>query len=322
MDETRQALSDCLGEFPETPDPDVERVSAERADGFERHLIEFAVEPDERIRAYLLVPDEVTAGDSTAEVDPATDRPGVLAIHSHGGEFERGKSDPGGVTDRPGADYGAALAQRGYVVLCPDLLPFEDRRPADSDLPGRPSTGDDHERFAAMDALLRGSTLQAKYLSDLSVALDVLAGHPLVDPDALGAIGHSLGGQETLWLAWYEDRLTAAVAASGVARLADIQREQILHNDALYVPGLLAVGDMDAVSAGAAPTALYVSTGTDDSIFPVESVEAVIDATADAYDAAGIPERFASRVFDGGHEFPEAVRTEGYDWLDRWLGGE
>ncbi|WP_137289146.1 alpha/beta hydrolase family protein [Natronorubrum halophilum] len=308
MDTTRDAVIDCLGTVPDRPDPAVETVSITAADGFERRLLEYDVEPGERVQAYLLVPDDVDG-----------DRPGILAVHPHAGEFGVGKSDPAGLSDTESYHYGVELCRRGHVVCCPDLLCFEDRRPSERETGAAP-TGADYEKFVAMDYLLRGSSLQAKYLSDLVVALDVLAGHDLTDPDALGVLGHSLGGQEAAWLSWFDDRVAAAIVSSGTAQLAAVQRERITHNFALYVPGLLTVGDAADVLADVAPTPLLVTHGTEDNIFPPESVRALVGDVSAAYAEAGAPERFETLFFDGGHEFPADVRSSAYDWVDRWLG--
>jgi dienelactone hydrolase len=307
MAATREDILDCLGTFPETPDPAVETLSREPADGFERRLLEYAVEPGERARAYLLVPDAPRGA-------------GVLAIHQHAGQFALGKSEPAGLSADPEYHYGARLARRGYTVLCPDLLGFESRRPPEyARLEGSAPEGAANEKVLAMDRLLRGSSLQTKYLSDLAVGLDVLETREGVDPDRLGAIGHSLGGQETAWLAWYDDRVRAAVCSCGTARLAAIQRERIPHNFALYVPGLLAVGDVEDVLAGAAPTALLTTNGADDPIFPVESVRAMAREVRAHYADLDRSERFESLVFGGGHGFPPAVRDRADAWLERHL---
>ena len=311
MDATRDAMLDRLGAFPDRPEPAVETISVTAADGFERRLLEYAVEPNVRIRAYLLVPDDI---------DPGAERPGVLAVHPHAGEFDVGKSDPAGLSDTEPYHYGVELCRRGYVVCCPDLLCFEDRRPPERErAAGTAPTGADYEKFVAMDALLRGSSLRAKYLSDLTAALDVLEGHELVDSDALGVLGHSLGGQEAAWLSWFDDRIDAAVVSSGVARLTAVQRERITHNFALYVPGLLTVGDMDDVLSAVAPTPLLVTHGTADRIFPPDSVRDLADAVSEAYADAGASDRFETLFFDGGHEFPADLRSRTYDWFDRRL---
>ncbi|WP_222912899.1 prolyl oligopeptidase family serine peptidase [Natrinema sp. SYSU A 869] len=309
MDVTRDAILDCLGTVPDRPGPAVETVSVTAADGFERRLLEYNVESDERIRAYLLVPDDIDG-----------ERPSILAVHPHAGEFAVGKSDPAGLSDTEPYHYGVELCQRGHVVCCPDLLCFEDRRPPEHErTAGTAPDGADYEKFVAMDRLLRGSTLQAKYLSDLVVALDVLESYDLVDAGAMGVLGHSLGGQEAAWLSWFDDRVAAAVVSSGAARLAAVQREQITHNFALYVPDLLTVGDMEAVLADVAPTPLLLTHGTADRIFPPDSVRTLSGTLSEAYADAGVSDRFETLFFEGGHEFPADVRSRAYDWLARWL---
>jgi len=299
------AISDCLGTVPDRPTVSPELVATEQADGFTRQTVAYEVEPGERVESFLLVP------------DGAEDAPGAVAIHQHAGQFPVGKSEPAGVSANEARHYAAALARRGYVVICPDLLGFEDRRPSEMRrYEGDTPEGADYEKFVAMDALVRGSSLQAKYCSDLAAAVDVLTGHDAVDADRIGTLGHSLGGQEALWLAWFDDRVRAAVASCGAAPLAAIQDAQITHNFAIYVPGLIEAGDTTAVLADAAPTAIQVQAGAEDPLFPVDSVREMSAEVAEAYAAAGHPERFDLTVFDGDHDFPPAMRESAYDFLD------
>jgi pimeloyl-ACP methyl ester carboxylesterase len=55
----------------------------------------------------------------------------------------------------------------------------------------------------------------AKMLNDAQCAVDVLASLPEVDPERIGALGHSLGAKETLYLAAFDERVRAAVASEG-----------------------------------------------------------------------------------------------------------
>lgn len=308
----RERVLARLGKFPSDCPLDAEVVDEKRADGFVRKRVRYDVEPDERISAYLLIPSDLSGGEH---------RPGVLAIHQHGSEFYVGKSEPAGRNNREMSHYGAELCRRGYVVLCPDLVCFEERQPPEfKRCEGTAPSGWDCEKFVAMDLLLQGSTLQAKHLSDLAVGVEYLATLPFVDSDRLGTIGHSLGGQEAAWLAWYDDRIRAAVSSCGLSLYRAIQAAKIhIHNYAMYVPDLLAVGDVDRVLADAVPTTLFVTHGTDDHLFPVDACEELDARVASAYEDAGYPDRFRARVFDGEHAFPERVREESYAWLDEWL---
>jgi dienelactone hydrolase len=245
-----------------------------------------------------------------------------LALHQHNGQYELGKSEPAGLAGNPEQHYGLELCQRGYVVLCPDHLCFEDRRPDAAQRAANPMIdGPGYERFAFTQRIAEGSCLQTTYIHDMTVALDVLAGLSDVNPERLGAIGHSLGGQEALWLSWYDPRVRAAVSSCGFGQLRTIIRDQINHNLAMYVPGLLALGDLELIIAGVAPRAFMLSAGTEDWIFPIDGVRALAASGRDAYTSAGVAERFDAQIFAGEHRFAADMRERAYAFLDRWLVG-
>jgi dienelactone hydrolase len=247
--------------------------------------------------------------------------PGILAIHQHAGQYHLGKSEPAGLSPDPMYHYGLELCRRGYVVLCPDQLCFEDRRPSPENRAANPALADaGYERFVFTQRIMEGSCLQTKYLHDLTCALDLLAGLPDVDARRLGAIGHSLGGQETLWLAWYDARVKAAVSSCGFGLISTLLRDAINHNFALYVPDMLSVCDMDGVLAEVAPRAFLLTAGEADPIFPIDGVRSLAERASAAYQAAGAPDRLRALIFPGGHGMPDNVREEAYMFLDRWLG--
>lgn len=292
---------------PDRLDPEVH--TEEDTDAFVRKLVEYTVADGQRCPAYLLVPHDLE--------EPA---PAVLAIHQHAGQFYLGKSEPAGLSANDEYHYGKELAERGYVVLCPDQLCFERRRPAEFRREeGTSPDGQSYEKFEAMRHLLNGSTLQGKYLADLSAGLDYLAGHELVDPDSIGVIGHSLGGQESIWLAWYDDRVRATVASCGMSRYEAILRDEINHNYAAYIPGFLEFGEIDDVLAGIAPRPLFLSNGDHDRIFPSDAVREVFAALEDEYAAMDAADQFTGVIFDGAHGFPDPIRAEAYTFLDRFL---
>ena len=132
-------------------------------------------------------------------------------------------------------------------------------------------------------------------------------------------IGHSLGGQEALWLAWYDERITAAVSSCGFSLLRTILRDDINHNFAAYVPGMLEVCDMDALLAAMAPRAFLLTAGETDPIFPVDGVRSLVEKAQQAYAQRGVSERFRAIIFPSGHSFPVEVKAEAYLFLDRWL---
>jgi dienelactone hydrolase len=270
------------------------------------------VEQGERIDAWLLRP---------RADPPAGGWPAILALHQHKGQFYLGKSEPAGLSADTGQHYGLELCRRGYVVLCPDHLCFEDRRPPEYVRVESGFLNDQgYERFEFKRRLLEGSCLQTKYLHDMVCALDLLAELPDVDGARLGAIGHSLGGQEALWLAWYDRRVRAAVSSCGFGLIRTIIRDGITHNYAMYVPGLLEIGDTDALLAEIAPRAFMLTAGEQDAIFPIDGVRELAAAAEAAYAERGVSERFRALIFPSGHSFPDQVKAEAYAFLDRWLG--
>jgi hypothetical protein len=190
----RKRLLECPGgEWPAGGPLDVQLERSEPKAGYRLDRIHYLVEPQERIAAYLLVPDGVDAK------HPA---PGICVWHQHAGQYEVGKDEPAGVNaPNFGAMHmtGVALAREGYVVLCPDAAGFGERnRPPRPD--GRAdAVGMTLERHLFSMQVLAGKSLAWKNILDMRRAVDVLAARPEVRADRLGCYGHSMGSTHT-WM--------------------------------------------------------------------------------------------------------------------------
>lgn len=307
----RQALVTCLGPFPERV-PLTPTVSAPIDEGaYTRALVTYVVEAGEQVSAWLLTPQGVAPPDGW---------PAVLAIHQHANQYDLGKAEPAGLAGNPMYAYGQELCRRGYAVLCPDLLCFEDRRPAPAESQANRALADaGYERFEFTKHLLAGSCLQTKYLHDLLCAVDVLTARPAINRERLGVIGHSLGGLEALWLTWYDARITVAVSSCGFGLLRTIVRDRINHGYAAYVPGMLAVGDLDELVMGVAPRPFLLTAGETDPLFPIDGVRSIVEQARQRYTQEGVPEQFQAILFSSGHSFPDEVKAAAYGFLDRWL---
>ena len=90
------------------------------------------------------------------------------------------------------------------MVLAPDLRCFGER--ADWNPP-------DHYGCDTnlVHQVMGGWNPLTQNLWDLARSLDVLADHPLVDPDRMGMAGFSYGATATLFLAAWDPRVSAAV---------------------------------------------------------------------------------------------------------------
>jgi dienelactone hydrolase len=298
---TREVLRSLLGGLPQTGDLKPEVLEREELDGLIREKVRYQAEPGEWIPAYVLLPRH-----------RRTPGPAVLCLHQHAGQFHLGKSEPAGLAGNPEQYYALELAQRGYVTLVADFICFEERRHPRLDGPA-------YERFEFTRRLVEGSTLQAKMVFDSMRALDYLSGRPEVDPRRIGCIGHSLGGQQTLFLAALDERIAAAVSSCGFASYRTIFRDAINHNFSAYLPGFLQYGDIGDILALVAPRPFLVAVGKADPIFPYDGVLESVEVARRRYRALGREDRLALVTAEGGHGFTEELREQAYAWLDRWL---
>ncbi len=311
VQELRARILERLGPLPEPVPLEVREEATHKAFDHTRTLVSYLVEAGERITAWLLRP---------IGRPPAGGWPAIVACHQHAGNFAWGKSEPAGLTPDPMYHYGLELCRRGYVVLCPDHLCFEGRRAPAELLEQSPELVDSqYELFELTSRLLRGSCLQAKYLHDLRVAIDLVTGLEEVDGTRVGTIGHSLGGQEALWLTWFDERVRVGVSSCGFAPLRDILAAGINHNKAMYVPGLLEVADIEDIVAGLAPRPFLLTSGERDRIFPIQGVRRLVAGARVAYRAAGAEDSFEAILFPAGHSFPLDLRQRAYAFLDRYL---
>jgi dienelactone hydrolase len=154
-------------------------------------------------------------------------------------------------------------------------------------------------------------------LWDLGRAVDYLIGRWEVDGRRIGCLGHSLGGQEALFLSALDRRIAVGVSSCGFSSYRAIFGAAINHNFAAYVPGLACGGDLERVLALAAPRPFLVLAGCEDPIFPLAGVRATVRGARHAYEQAR--DRLRLRVFPGGHGFSAPMREAAAAWLDRWL---
>jgi len=170
--------------------PALETLSNEPVGDVLRQRVRYEVEPGCFTEAYVLKP---------AHTGPK--RPAVAVFHS---TVAYSIHQPGGVEGPPETAFGLKLARQGYVTLCPRNFLWPDNEHIDAESETR--------RFQERHPGSRG---MAKMLWDAQVAMDILAGLPEVDPQRLGAVGHSLGAKEVLYLAAFDERIRATVSSEG-----------------------------------------------------------------------------------------------------------
>jgi dienelactone hydrolase len=285
------------------PDPsrrvplEVEILQEDGTPKYRRIKLTYAAEPGDRVPAYLLMPHDIQGK-----------APAMLCLHQ---TTRIGKDEPAGLGGRPTLHYAHELASRGYVAIVPDY----------------PSFGDYPYDFReASDRYDSGSM---KAIWNNLRALDLLETLPEVDPDRIGCIGHSLGGHNAIFTAAFDLRIRAVVSSCGFTAFHDYYEgnlagwtsdrymPRIRHryqNDPDRVPF-----DFHELVGALAPRSFFVNAPLHDSNFEVAGVKKVMASAAEVYKLRGAEQKLHAVYPDCAHDFPDPVRHDAYEWLDRQL---
>src|SRR5262249_32254788 len=112
----RDDLKRLLGPFPERCPLDAVRLETADCGSYRREAIVYAVGTGERGKDFLLVPKHINRS-----------VPAIFAHHQHASQFHLGKREVVGLEGDADQAYASELAERGYVVIAPDALAFEER---------------------------------------------------------------------------------------------------------------------------------------------------------------------------------------------------
>ena len=289
---TREKLISLFGPLPEKVAPAPAVIDEVDCGPFLRQTVEFAVEPGERIRAFLCLPH-------------TQDRPlpAVVCFHQHGGNRLLGKSELVGLSGDPDQACASELAQGGFVTLAADAVCFEERC-RDPDSPDVAHVHELHRR------LIRGQTLLGKVLHDVSAGIDLLQSLPQVDSDRIGFIGHSYGGRTALFAPVFDRRIKASVCSCGSTRYRDMPGIQF----DFVVPGILEHGDLEDVVRLVEPANLLILGGDEDERWST-GIEYILDYAKDAF-RRGVLE---GALYPAGHTFTPAMRQRAYTFLAKHL---
>jgi hypothetical protein len=270
-----------------------------------RRSITYASEPGCRVPAYLLIPKSVLHGKGERA-------PAVLCLH--GTDNVVGNGIVVGLGARPNRQYASELADRGYVALAPSY-PLLARYQPDIKALG-----------------WKSGTLKAVW--DNIRGLDLLESLPFVKPAAFGAIGHSLGGHNSVYTGVFDDRIKVVVSSCGLDSFLDYYGgdEKVWFPEkgwtqTRYMPRLAAYRgrladipfDFHELIAALAPRHVLVIAPLKDDNFRAESVDRVCAAARPVYTLYAHPERLRLEHPDCGHDFPADVRAAAYALFDSVL---
>ena len=232
--------------------------------------------------------------------------PAMLCLHQ---TVTIGKDEPAGLGGNPHLHYALELARRGYVTLAPDY----------------PSFGDYDYDFT-VDTYESGSM---KAISDNLRAVDLLQSLPEVDPDAIGVIGHSLGGHNAIFTAFFEPRLKAVVSCCGFTRFHRYYGGNLRGwTSERYMPRIAArygsnpdqmPFDFPELIAGLAPRAFLAVAPVEDGNFEVTGVRETIQVARTVYQLYEQEAALQAIYPDAQHDFPDEARKTAYQFLDQQL---
>lgn len=269
---------------------------------YTRKLVSYNVEADERAHAYLAIPNGLAG--------PA---PAVVQMH---GTTAHGKRQSAGLQDNPDKAFLDHLARRGYVVIAPDHFVAGHRIP--------PEGPYDTTRFYREHP---GWTAVGKFTYEHAIAIDVLQSLPQVDPDRIGAMGHSLGGQGTYYLAAYDERIKAAACNCSAPTFRHNPRVLDWARDRWYLylehlrPGLLEGRlppiDTHHLIALVAPRPFLDLSALNDGDWRTQQQRVLMNiAILDLYRILEAPSNYAFYVHGRGHSSAYESRELIYAWLD------
>jgi dienelactone hydrolase len=293
-EELRGAWLDFLKPPPRSPEPPDFRVLEEdRMEGVLRQKIAYETEPGVGVEAYLIKP-----------LDSPGPRPGVVVLHS---TVEHTILQPAGLAADVQKAFGLKLAKRGIVTISPRNFLW----PRAGKIDARALTQAYQERRP-------GSKGMAKMLHDAQVALDILANLPEVDPSRLGAVGHSLGAKEVLYLAALDERVKATVSSEGgVGRKFSNWHDVWYLGEAIREPGFDHEHHELVALAAPRPFLLVGGDSADgDQSWPF------ITAALPVYRLYGEPPRLGLFNHKKGHAVPPEAEERIYQWLMTYLAAD
>ena len=260
-----------------------------------RQLISYSSEPNSRVPAYLCIPKEALKGKKKF--------PAVLCLHPT--EMQIGHKVVVGFGKEHRA-YAAELAGRGFVTLAPSYPLMANYQPD-------------------LKALgYQSGTMKAIW--DNKRGLDLLDALPYVRKGNYGAIGHSLGGHNSIYTAVFDDRIKVIVSSSGFDSYRDYMNGNIKGwTSARYMPKLLDYKleeipfDFYEMIGALAPRTCFINAPLNDSNFKWKSVDNIVAEASKIYKLFGVPQNLMVRHPESTHDFPDAERFEAYQILESKL---
>lgn len=275
-------------------------LKTEEQDGYKRLLISYMGSEDDDIPAYLLIP----KGDGPF--------PALIIHHQHNGERHLGKSEVCGLAGDPMQAFGAHLAKKGFLVLAPDSICFEDRRKNRSGI--IPDEENDWlQHFNEMCyRILKGESLMKKVLDDAVIGISLLCYSKLADKNRIGSLGHSYGGNTALFQMAVDERLAFGCSSGAACTYKTKMKNGTGIEMAEVIPGFIEHYDIDDLIQCIAPRKLLlVSAQNDKYSKDADLIEQQIRQKPCSTDTGWL----MHKRYEGGHP----LNRERFDYIINWI---
>jgi dienelactone hydrolase len=301
------AMQEIMGPLPGTEKRSPLEVKTEEevdCGSYVRRLISYQPEPGGRVPAYLLIPKDALSGVRNASA--------VLCLHPTSADV--GHKVVVGLGGKANRDYARELAVRGYVTLAPSYPLLANYQP---DIAG-----------------LGYASGTMKAIWDNMRGLDLLESLPFVKHGGFGAIGHSLGGHNSVYTAVFDERIKVIVSSCGLDSYRDYyggdpnrwQPEQGWCQTR-YMPRLTRYAghlqdipfDFPELLGALAPRMVFINAPLRDANFKWESVDRVAASAREVFQLYGKAENLLVEHPDAEHDFPNEMREKAYQLFDRFL---
>lgn len=295
-------FEEAAGKFPSReslPAFDLKVHEEVEEEKFVKQRISFVAEEGDRITALFYLP----KGKSSAGR-----RAGIVALHP---THKIGKDVVDGLSERPNRGYARELAGLGFVVVAPDY----------------PSFGEQMDYDFSADRYESGAM---KAVWNHMRCVDLLVSRDEVDAERIGAIGHSLGGHNAIFLGVFDERVKALVSSCGWTPFRDYKGGNISGwTSERYFPSLRDRYELDpdrvpfdfyGLVAALAPRAFFSNSPLHDSNFDYRGVEKAAPKVRRVYELFDAAANLRIAYPNAEHDFPLAVREESFEFLQSHLG--
>jgi dienelactone hydrolase len=263
-------------------------------DGYTVEMLHYQSRPRLYVTANLYRPSAVKPGDRC---------PAILYVCGHSGRGRNGNKTAY-------QSQGIWFARHGYVCLVVDSLQLGEIA----------AIHHGTYREGRWWWLSRGYTPAGVECWNGVRGIDYLAGRPEVDPERIAVTGISGGGAATFWIAAADERVKAAVPVSGMADLMSYVPNRVIngHCDCMFLHNTF-LWPWTRIAGLVAPRPLLFVNSDQDSIFPMDANERVINRLERLYSLFGAGDQVGAVVSVGGHAYRQDIRQAAARFLNTHL---